>query len=451
MKIDFSPVLFREGFGNVQYQIPAAGGAAFITSLTTFGTSGPSTVVAGVLNIPVYTSPTVLAANDGLSLTGSTAKLGQPLGAVGDPAQFTEDRFLPLKAFNLHFTGSGGVVMDNMSDPAIRYNYNVDGVHYMEWAFTASVTNTVPFQRRIENNPNGGFDDNIYIQGWNIDSQFDPANPSWTTRLEYKFVGNFYEYHVQWESAGGARVYRFLSFTFQDHGGVADIQNIFFKTTSIEYRPLSTNQSFASLSNNFDSGIDTTFIVRQNVAASIVVRDVISTTGGNCVTELQTGNVPYIWSAFATYTWIMNSGLHAFNMNEVLSPAPNVGIQLQASTGTEFITIWNTVVSSAGDNASLFFSPASAGGILRASINLDQGAGVLSYNVPAGGYSHRFFVASTLIFGITSSGIFTASPGGSGAGTWLLGTTIAGVFTTNLAAAVEVNINGVLTRLAVLN
>jgi hypothetical protein len=47
-------------FSNTSGQIedsgsPCSGGSAFVTSLTTTGTSGPSTVVSGVLNIPQYT------------------------------------------------------------------------------------------------------------------------------------------------------------------------------------------------------------------------------------------------------------------------------------------------------------------------------------------------------------------------------------------------------------
>ncbi len=44
---------------------------------------------------------TVTGANDGLSLTGTTARLGNAVGAVGDPAQLLEAREIALKTFLL--------------------------------------------------------------------------------------------------------------------------------------------------------------------------------------------------------------------------------------------------------------------------------------------------------------------------------------------------------------
>lgn len=53
--------------------------------------------------------------------------------------------------------------------------------------------------------------------------------------------------------------------------------------------------------------------------------------------------------------------------------------------------------------------------------------------------------------GPIATGLQTGTPGGSGAGTWKLGTRITGVFTLDGTKAVELNIGGTLIKLAVLS
>jgi hypothetical protein len=53
-----------------------------------------------------------VAANDGLSLTGINARLGQLVGAAGDPAKLLQDREIPLNAFNLLMTGIGALMLN---------------------------------------------------------------------------------------------------------------------------------------------------------------------------------------------------------------------------------------------------------------------------------------------------------------------------------------------------
>jgi hypothetical protein len=77
--------VFYEGFGNVNYEFPAAGGGGVVLT----------------------------AADDGLStdaLTGKTAQLGQTVGRVGDPAALTEDREIPdAGGFTLFIGKNDGV------------------------------------------------------------------------------------------------------------------------------------------------------------------------------------------------------------------------------------------------------------------------------------------------------------------------------------------------------
>src|SRR5713226_2586810 len=50
---------------------------------------------------PQTAAPTVTAANDGASLTGTTLKLGQAVDAVGNPAKLLENREIPFNGFQL--------------------------------------------------------------------------------------------------------------------------------------------------------------------------------------------------------------------------------------------------------------------------------------------------------------------------------------------------------------
>jgi hypothetical protein len=64
-----------------------------------FGDASPLTAVPPA---------TVTAANDGVSLTGTTVKLGQAVGALGNPAALLEDREIPLAGHSLIVSQIGG-------------------------------------------------------------------------------------------------------------------------------------------------------------------------------------------------------------------------------------------------------------------------------------------------------------------------------------------------------
>ncbi len=48
----------------------------------------------------------VTGANNGLSVSGNNAQIGQTIGAAGDPAQLLSNREVPLKGFSLDFLGN---------------------------------------------------------------------------------------------------------------------------------------------------------------------------------------------------------------------------------------------------------------------------------------------------------------------------------------------------------
>jgi hypothetical protein len=432
---------------------PQSGGA--ITSLTTFGNSGPSTLLAGVLNIPVYGPGTVTGANDGLTSDGTTVKLGQSTGALGDPAKLLENRDIPLNGFNLLFR-DGGIIINNPSNPAILYHSPAASTYYLERAYTSSLTNLVPFERFLDANPNGGPpDDNVYIQGWNIDSRTVTTQPSWTTRLEYQFVGDFYEYHLQWSNAAATITERLMSFTFVDHGSLAGDQCLtFFKNTGFEMRTLFNDNPHWSTSNNIAAGIDSTVITRASNDGTLQVRDTVNATVPNISTILQAGVLPYLWQNFSSYQFQGNAADGSLSLFIGYQPAP-YGLPGPAlgPTAGGFVSIFDPVVTSvfSGDDAKLIFSPANSVGFPRGYINLSQGDGQMHFHVQAGGYFFSWDQNGVQILALDANGLLTGTPGGSGAGSWRMGTVIAGVFTVDLTHAVEVNINGALTRLAVLN
>lgn len=67
------------------------------------------------------TAPTILDANNGLSLSGTDVQLGQDVGAVGDPASLLNDREIPMDGFDLHFAGSliGLSIYDSLGNASI--------------------------------------------------------------------------------------------------------------------------------------------------------------------------------------------------------------------------------------------------------------------------------------------------------------------------------------------
>lgn len=73
--------------------------------------------------IEVSAAGGLTAANDGLSATGSTAKLGQALGAGGNPAALTESREIPFAGFLLEYVdkASGSFIEFNPLFPRMRF------------------------------------------------------------------------------------------------------------------------------------------------------------------------------------------------------------------------------------------------------------------------------------------------------------------------------------------
>lgn len=67
--------------------------------------------------VELPTPATVTAANEGLSLSGTTVQLGQAVGAVGSPATITADREIPFDLFT-----NINLVMNGLSSASLQWS-----------------------------------------------------------------------------------------------------------------------------------------------------------------------------------------------------------------------------------------------------------------------------------------------------------------------------------------
>jgi hypothetical protein len=230
MKINFDPALRlqREGFGNINYDIPGSG-------------APPPPFVPKASNGVFYD-------------TGDTFLKWGTNGAIGTP--FTADRFIDFAFHSMNYVRSK-FIYDNPAPNTHEYHLGAQGVN-IEQVFTQSATNLVPFERQVNFSPNGGPpDDNVYIQGWNIDSDFDATSPSWTWRLEYKYTGSFYENHLQFSDPIAGTIYRVLSFTLEDHGSyAADVISGFCTVNDFQFEDPISHVGFGYFGINYNNGAD---------------------------------------------------------------------------------------------------------------------------------------------------------------------------------------------------
>lgn len=105
----------------------------------------------------VFASP-VTAANQGLSLTGTTVQLGQAVGAVGNPAQINADREIPFDLFtnlNLITTALPAATLQLAISPLL-----------INWTFDSTAVQ--PQFQMLATDTGDSF--NVF---------YDPATPTW--------------------------------------------------------------------------------------------------------------------------------------------------------------------------------------------------------------------------------------------------------------------------------
>lgn len=199
---------------------------------------------------------------------------------------------------------SGQLRFTNMSDPAIVLDPFPKGVHttqYLLRMHTASASNPLSYEMLVDNNINGGPpDDNIFIEGWNIDSRTISTLPSFTQRMESMYGGTGWEYHIQFSNPVAGTLYRLISLTFADHGNPASDVNLeFHKVTGFELRPLINDAAVWSV------GVGSTLTFIQNTMSTantlLTISSQLNSTSNFYTIAATSGTPHYLLDGFDYY------------------------------------------------------------------------------------------------------------------------------------------------------
>jgi hypothetical protein len=215
--------------------------------LTTFGVAGPSTLVGDTLNIPIYAAG-ITGADEGLTLNGSLVELGYP--GVGPAAGlFTEDRIIGLGTWDLGFYN--GVCNFLIEDPTqAPMGFPTDsgapaGHQIIRVDFFNTVSDDVPWRLTTFESDNGdGTFDHVMIQGFNHSHSDDPALPGWFDSIEYHYLHDFYERHIQFQAYASEVRLMSYTYTFSGVDFASDVCLLFFSSTSFAFRNLNVPNQF---------------------------------------------------------------------------------------------------------------------------------------------------------------------------------------------------------------
>jgi hypothetical protein len=140
----------------------------------------------------------VLSANDGLSVSGSVAKLGQAVGAIGNPAALTENRQLPMGGFSTNFD-SGNFTITNPNPYFLDVTVpSGGGVYYFKRVnFNTNVTSHQFYDWYLSTDNGDGTFDHVQAQGFRGNGN---TIPNWFESLEYQYLSAGYERHIQFQA-----------------------------------------------------------------------------------------------------------------------------------------------------------------------------------------------------------------------------------------------------------
>lgn len=421
MKNFFAPRLqMNSGIGNIQYGRPNTSTAA--------GTG------------------TVTGANDGVSSDGVTVKFGQAVAQAGDPAALTENREVPfagnqwtLRAGRVSFNGGNALNRSYIEFEPV----SVNGAMSMLRAPYTGINPAVPWEMIAAQTINGAgptYDLTVF-QGFNIDSSFNNSYPSWTVRMEYGYTGSpsgLYEYHLQFQRNSAASPSRLMSFTYQNVGApTTDTNDVFFTATSLGFRWLGSNNA-------------TWFTEAHQVDRSTM----------NLATSDGAINVLHVVATTGVKYQIGVSGSGANPLGGFDTSWASVNIRDVVFSGTGQATALQTIVPnggilSVGDNVSAYsavqvFHGAGVSDILHNpgfAFQMRSSTGKIQFE-PTTGTPGLVLQSATALF---SGTVQTVQSSANGSGVWALGKKIVGAITTNLAAYVEVLIDGVVVKLVTAN
>lgn len=430
-------------------------------TLTTLGVSGPATLIGDVLNIPDYSAGGgfVTGADEGLTLNGPIVELGYP--EFSSPRSlFTDNRIVNLDGNNLDFFN--GSVNFDVSDPTIApVNFPADATsvagHQLIYVEFFNVTgDAVPWRLTTFETDNGdGTFDHIVIQGFNHAHSDDAALPGWFESIEYHYLHDFYERHIQFQAYASELRLQSFTYVFSGVDFAHDTCLLFHSFTLYEMRSLlgAPIAAYSFTLHGVDYGVNTTtgitgYIEAQDdVAGSITMMN----TGTNVLgTDYAFQGWKHIyfdaigshsifidpadWSLHADGIWVANPLSNTFFIDNASSL--DLRINFQPSRDLWHMRV-SLLTAEWGD-----YIP-NPNGYLRTFYATDGITDTLMLSLAA-------FPALSAIFG---GYVKTGKPAGgvSVASDWRIGSQVNAVVVLDTTRYLEVDIEGVIVKLAIVN
>ena len=298
-------------------------------------------------------------------------------------------------------TTTDGIIFNGTNIPLIINQPTASTFNYLQVVFPSVAPEpSMAYQMQIAPNANGdGTYDLVRIEGWNIDSTYNNTQPSWTTRMEYQYTGDIYEYHIQWESADQTRAYRLMSHTLVDHGG-ADSNLIFFEG-ALEFRPLGSSTYFSAIGTAANAA-------RFELAYNTINPHLEAFDDGTPSTRAlkifnQAGTAYLYVTQFTRMDFSLNSAHINFSIQPVNAQDTLLVIDQNTSTNVLWVEAPGGLGIVSNSNTGILNFGGSTSSIY-AVIKMDAGAGELSHEVPAhASWSHTFYMSSNKVFTITDA------------------------------------------------
>lgn len=398
------------------------------------------------------------SADNGLSVDGVSGNIVLGNDVAGVTAALLSNREIPMAGFSIDWTGG---TSQFTNDPTVGRAVEIDTLQqpgrFMRVLNPATFANAVPFDFHVEKvlNPVPGDFNTPMKWGWNINTGVDPA----VSGIHYSLEPNFRpggarlkEAHLEVQLPNGD-VSRLYSATFQEQATMATSSNLwYFSATGIEFRRLDTSAYFASFGVNLATNDWNAEFQAPNGVSGMRING----TGSSAVTlidslpanqQMQFRNWDQISFAAAGA---------AFSINNVVTPGRSV-------LANVFISDQATIARS-GSTMTLNFE--NAVGSIPVFLSVDMNTGEFRQFVSGGGFFPTFYSngvesmridtsQNVLINATVGTGarlhvngdIDTSNPG-AGAGKWELGTVVAAATALDATQYVEVAINGVVVKLA---
>lgn len=395
---------------------------------------------------------------NGTSIDGlGRVVLGNDVGGI-DAALFS-NREIPMSAFFIDWSGGTSRFSNSpTTGMAVEIDTEQQPGIFMRVLNPATFVGAVPFDFMVEKvlNPVPGDFNTPMKWGWNINLSVDPT----VSGIHYSLEPNFRpggarlkEAHLE-VTLPSLEVSRLYSATFIEQATMALSSNLwYFSATSVELRRLDTSSYYASF------GV--------NLATDDVTIDFVAPNGASGMRMSLSGSSPVIQiDSLPVGQQIIYNNWDMFVFATLASPfvISNTVSPNRSVLGNVFIADQATILRS-GTTMTLNFEHLP--GNVPVFLQVDVNTGEFRQSVAAGGYFPTFYsngleamrvdtTQNVLINSTVGTGarlhvngdIDTSDPG-AGAGKWQLGTVVVAASAFDATRYVEVAINGVVVKLAV--